>query len=103
MVKLSMQPYGKLEMSITGCHDPVIFDKAPLPKSRWTHITLVHHYGKGVSPAICLFIDGHLANMSDIPYPRLEHALSTVYFIGDTSSNTQASWALAPAYLLSVT
>jgi hypothetical protein len=91
MVKLSMRPYGKLEMSITGRRDPVIFDKAPLPKSRWTHVTLVYHYGKGVSPAIRLFIDGHLADSSDIPYPRLDNALSTVYFIGDDSSNAQAN------------
>lgn len=102
MVKLSMRPYGKLEMSIMGRRDSVIFDKAPLPRSRWTHVTLVYHYGKGVSPAIRLFIDGHLADTSDIPYPRLDNALSTVYFIGDISSNAQANWALASAYLLSV-
>lgn len=103
MVKLSMRPYGKLEMSITGRRDAVIFDKAPLPRSRWTHVTLVYHYGKGVSPAIRLFIDGHLADTSDVPYPRLDNSLSTVYFIGDISNNAQASWALASAYLLSVT
>jgi hypothetical protein len=103
MVKLSMRPYGKLEMSIAGRREAVIFDKASLPRSRWTHVTLVYHYGKGVSPAIRLFIDGHLADTSDIPYPRLDNALSTVYFIGDISNNAQASWALASAYLLSVT
>lgn len=103
MVKLSMRPYGKLEMTIPGRRDSVIFDKAPLPKSRWTHVTLVYHYGKGISPAIRLFIDGHLADTSDIAYPRLDQALSTEYFIGDISSNAQATWALASAYLLSVT
>ena len=65
-------------------------------------MTLVYHYGKGVSPAIRLFIDGHLADTSDIPYPHLDNALSTVHFIGDISSNAQANLALAPAYLLAV-
>ena len=65
-------------------------------------MTLVYHDGKGVSPAIRLFIDGHLADTPDIPCPRLDNALSTVYFIGDISSNVQANWALASAYLLSV-
>ena len=103
MIKLSMRPHGRLEMSIMGRRDPLIFNGRPLPKSRWTHVTLVYHYGKGVSPAIRLFIDGHLADSSDIPYPRLDNALSTVYYIGDDSSNAQANWALASAYLLSVT
>ncbi|KAG8759860.1 hypothetical protein FRC14_004821 [Serendipita sp. 396] len=102
MSQLKIRPHGKLQLHISGRRDPGLFDKAPIPRSKWTHVTLVWFVGKGVSPAIRLFFDGNFVDSIDISYPRLENSTSTTYHIGDESSNAQASWSMASAYLFSM-
>jgi hypothetical protein len=52
MAKLCLRPYGKLELHVSSRRDPLLFDKIPIQRSKWTHVTLVWFVGKGVSPAI---------------------------------------------------
>lgn len=56
MMKLSLRPYGKLEMNVSSRRDALLFENSTVAKARWTHIALVWHYGKGVSPAISTFL-----------------------------------------------
>jgi len=52
MAKLCLRPYGKLELHISSRREALVFEKAPIQKSKWTHVTLVWFVGKGISPAI---------------------------------------------------
>jgi hypothetical protein len=66
MMKLSMRPYGKLELHVPNKREPLLFDKAPLQRSKWTHLTLVWHVGKAFIPAIRTY------------HPHSYHVLLTV-------------------------
>jgi hypothetical protein len=52
-LKLSLRPYGKLELALPHAkRDPIPFDKSVVPKSKWTHVTLIFHAARGTNPSI---------------------------------------------------
>ncbi|TBU31477.1 beach-domain-containing protein [Dichomitus squalens] len=92
---------GNLDIESTGSKDPGVL-KANLAKGRWTHIALVHYPHRNSKPTIRLFVDGHMVDSAQWPYPRGDANVDRPYTIGDSSPGACLNWCIASAYLFSV-
>ncbi|GBE84628.1 hypothetical protein SCP_0606070 [Sparassis crispa] len=93
---------GTLRFQSSGSNESAVF-KTTLSKSRWTHVTVVHHPHRAANATIRLFVDGVLTDSLNWMYPRTD-ATATLgtYLIGDSAKTASMSWCIASAYLLSI-
>lgn len=97
---LRLRPDGRLQLDCDG--NSTIFGKSKLPKARWVHVALVHYPHRRSNPSIRVFVDGVMTDSANNVYPRPENRARTLkYCIGSKSKESQLSWCLASATLLS--
>jgi hypothetical protein len=121
IIQLALRPDGTLELVSSGHKEAFVFSKAPLPVSRWFHLTLVHHPHRATNPtvrkstltfpasntiadgAVGIFIDGVLTTGVNWQYPKpLSTSLPGAYVVGDDDALGNASWCLASTHLFSI-
>lgn len=100
LVSLKLCPNGHLELHSAAARDPTPL-KASVPRTRWTHVTFVHHPHRSANPTIRIFTDGAVTDALNWAYPKAEaNRHSGLFVIGDSSSDVPLSWCVASACLV---
>ena len=75
LLTFSLRHDGKLELRSTGNRDAAVFSKSNLPKTRWTHVTLVHYPHRVSKPTISMirFWPIHLVSLRLTSICRIIH------------------------------
>ncbi|KIK26284.1 hypothetical protein PISMIDRAFT_271223 [Pisolithus microcarpus 441] len=100
-VQLSITANGTLALSTKVRQEGAILSKSKIPIAKWTHIAIVHYPSRSSNPTIRIFIDGHLTDSLDWPYPAPEVTGGGRLILGDEAPRRALSWCLASCYLLS--
>ncbi|PCH37188.1 beach-domain-containing protein [Wolfiporia cocos MD-104 SS10] len=100
LIALGLRPDGSFQLQSSGSHEVALL-QGRIVKSRWTHITIIHHPHRTANPTIRLFVDGILTDALNWQYPRSSTFSSPgAYEVGDSSAIEPLSWSVASAYLL---
>ncbi|KZT02850.1 beach-domain-containing protein [Laetiporus sulphureus 93-53] len=99
LFELKIRPDGSLESRSAGSQQTASL-KATVARTRWTHITCVHHPHRSSNPTLRVFIDGILTDALNWHYPKPDSSTNGKYIIGDDIETTSLGWCVASAYFI---
>ncbi|EKM77777.1 hypothetical protein AGABI1DRAFT_121854 [Agaricus bisporus var. burnettii JB137-S8] len=101
IISLLLRSDGKFELRSNASREAVIFTKATIRKSRWTHLALVHYPSRSSNPSLRLFVDAVIQDAVNIAYPKPDTKCAGLsYRIGNGTTGHSPSWCLSSAYLI---
>ncbi|TFK55260.1 beach-domain-containing protein [Heliocybe sulcata] len=102
LFSLSVCADGKLQLRGTAERDIFVSAKGRVPKSRWTHVTVVYYPHRASNPTIRVFVDGLLTDTANWAYPKSESITAVgTYVLGDDSESANGTLCITSSYLLS--
>ena len=115
VITLRIHSEGNFELSTSSSRDSVVFSKATIHRSRWTHVALVYYPSRSSSPSIrmshglsftCywslpgLSLDGVIQDGINRVYPQPIVKGPIIYTIGGCQLDKSPSWCISSAYLV---